>query len=857
VSCSVVEDSPVVCNGESNGVATVAPVGGNGGFTYLWDNSETTQQAIALDAGVHTVTVTDSKGCTSSCSVTINEPSAVVSCSVVEDSPVVCNGESNGVATVTPIGGNGGFTYLWDNAETTQQAIALNAGVHTVTVTDSQGCSSSCSVSINEPFAVVSCSVVEDSPVVCNGESNGVATVIPVGGNGGFTYLWDNSEITQQATALSAGVHTVTVTDFKGCTSYCAVTINEPSAVMSCSIVEDSPVVKKGESNGVATVTPGGGNGGFTFLWDNNETTATAISLDAGLHVVTVTDSKGCTTSCDVLINEPDGYELGDYVWHDLNGDGIQNGNEPGLEGWFVTLYNQLGFTVDVVKTDASGYYLFENVIPGNYYLGVNLNDEFTPTLPDQGINDGLDNDLNNSKGHGTTSLFNFNDHDYTRDLGVYKCAKIGELVWFDYNENDIKDLSENGINGMKVELYKFGAYGWTLYNHVFTGHKPNTGSEDGFFKFCVIPGKYYLKFVNPPESLVTVIPNIGSEDVDSDVTHKFGPGTTDDFTLISGEEKCNIGAGYYPMGSIGDYIWSDDNENGIRDSGEPGIQGVVVNAYNILGVEVASAVSDEDGNYMIDYLLKDEYYLKVEPPIGTTLSIANAGDDSLDSDIDNSHGINTSRLYQVNPGEHIGNVDIGLVFGVLPIEWVDVWGENRENHNFIEWTVTSEINVSHYEMQVPDPNNNFEWKTIGVIDYVKSNKIENVYNYKDYQSRIGEYISYRIKQIDLNGGFSYSTIVLIENKNGEYWEPIISLHPNPPIDQFTITLEVPKRISKLSGAIYDQTGKMIKSNILSKNSIEVGKHNFQIYIKSLPAGIYVLNLQLDDVRYIERILIL
>ena len=305
VSCSATEDSPVVCFGESNGQATVTPSGGNGGFTYLWDNNETTQTATSLDAGTHTVTVTDSEGCTSSCSVTINQPSAAVSCLATEDSPVVCFGESNGRATVTPSGGNGGFTYLWDNNETTQTATSLDAGTHTVTVTDSQGCSSTCSVTINQPSAAVSCSATENSPVVCFGESNGQATVTPSGGNGGFTYLWDNNETTQTATALNAGTHTVTVTDSEGCSSTCSVTINQPSAAVSCSATEDSPVVCFGESNGQATVTPSGGNGGFTYLWDNNETTQTASSLDAGTHTVTVTDSQGCSSTCSVTINQP------------------------------------------------------------------------------------------------------------------------------------------------------------------------------------------------------------------------------------------------------------------------------------------------------------------------------------------------------------------------------------------------------------------------------------------------------------------------------------------------------------------------------------------------------------------------
>ncbi|NNM16268.1 MAG: hypothetical protein HKO56_06390, partial [Bacteroidia bacterium] len=302
ISCSTSVIQHVSCFGGNDGQASVVGFGGTSPYSYNWGSADPN----ALIAGTYTVTVTDSNDCTNTCDVTINEPSAVVSCSVVEDSPVVCSGESNGVATVTPNGGNGGFTYLWDNSETTQQAIALDAGVHSVTVTDSKGCTSSCSVTINEPsLDAVSCSVVEDSPVVCYGESNGVATITPAGGIGGYTYLWDNAETTQQATTLDAGLHFVTVTDSQGCTSSCSVTINEPSDIVSCFIVEDSPVVCNGESNGVATVTPNGGNGGFTYLWDNSETTQQATALDAGVHTVTVTDFKGCTSSCSVTINEP------------------------------------------------------------------------------------------------------------------------------------------------------------------------------------------------------------------------------------------------------------------------------------------------------------------------------------------------------------------------------------------------------------------------------------------------------------------------------------------------------------------------------------------------------------------------
>ncbi len=302
LTCTAVQDQAVRCNGESNGQATVTPAGGNGGNTYLWDNGETNATATMLNAGLHTVTVTDNQGCTTSCSVTITQPSALT-CTAVQDQAVRCNGESNGQATVTPTGGNGGNTYLWDNGETNATATMLNAGLHTVTVTDNQGCTTSCSVTITQP-APLTCTAVEDQAASCSGFADGEATVTASGGNGGYSYSWDNGEMTATATMLTAGTHSVTITDALGCNTSCTVTITQPST-LSCTAVEVRQVLCNGESNGVAMVTATGGNGGYGYLWDNGETSATATMLNAGTHTVTVTDAQGCMTSCVVDVTEP------------------------------------------------------------------------------------------------------------------------------------------------------------------------------------------------------------------------------------------------------------------------------------------------------------------------------------------------------------------------------------------------------------------------------------------------------------------------------------------------------------------------------------------------------------------------
>ncbi len=383
LTCSVTLDSGVTVNGASDGVATVNPSGGTAPYTYLWDNGETTQQATGLNAGLHTVTVTDANGCETTCEVTVTQPDELT-CTVALVSDVLCNGESNGSATVTPVGGVAPYTYSWDNGETTQTATALNAGLHTVTVTDANGAQTSCDVTIGEPEALSSsttqvdvlcfgeatgsidltvsggtapysyawdngattedlsgltagtynvtitdangcettdsvtiteptdltCSVTLDSGVTVNGASDGVATVNPSGGTAPYTYLWDNGETTQQATGLNAGLHTVTVTDANGCETTCEVTVTQPDE-LTCTVALVSDVLCNGESNGSATVTPVGGVAPYTYSWDNGETTQTATALNAGLHTVTVTDANGAQTSCDVTIGEPDVLQIG------------------------------------------------------------------------------------------------------------------------------------------------------------------------------------------------------------------------------------------------------------------------------------------------------------------------------------------------------------------------------------------------------------------------------------------------------------------------------------------------------------------------------------------------------------------
>ncbi|MDX1666435.1 MAG: hypothetical protein R3350_04375, partial [Saprospiraceae bacterium] len=328
VNCVATQDSPVTCFGGENGVATATPDGGVPPYSFMWDNGETTQTATSLEAGEHFVTVTDSEGCASQCSVTITQPEELL-CVANLESNVRCNGESNGSATAVATGGVGEYSYLWDNGETTATAVGLDAGTHSVTVTDENGCTTVCSVTVSEP-PPLTCSTQVEAPVSCFNEANGEATITVVGGNGGYIFTWDNGEKTPTALNLDAGEHSVTVVDSEGCSIVCTVFVPQPE-LLTCSITLDSPVRCFGESNGQATVTASGGNGGYTYNWDNGEKTATAVNLDAGEHSVTVTDSEGCSAICTITVTQPDELTCAAVLVSDVSCNGGSDGSAQAI----------------------------------------------------------------------------------------------------------------------------------------------------------------------------------------------------------------------------------------------------------------------------------------------------------------------------------------------------------------------------------------------------------------------------------------------------------------------------------------------------------------------------------------------
>ncbi|MCZ2099921.1 MAG: T9SS type A sorting domain-containing protein [Chitinophagales bacterium] len=132
---------------------------------------------------------------------------------------ITCNGQNNGTASISVVGGVAPYTYSWsgpDGFTSTEASLTgLAAGIYKVVVTDAQGTTVEESVTVAEPDAIITSSVniINDS----DDQGQGSITIDVKGGTGSLTFLWSNGETTSTIKNLNAGSYTCTVTDANGC----------------------------------------------------------------------------------------------------------------------------------------------------------------------------------------------------------------------------------------------------------------------------------------------------------------------------------------------------------------------------------------------------------------------------------------------------------------------------------------------------------------------------------------------------------------------------------------------------------------------------------------------------------------
>lgn len=310
--------------------------------------------------------------------------------------------------------------------------------------------------------------------------------------------------------------------------------------------------------------------------------------------------------------------DVGNWVWNDANANGMQDPGELGVPNVLVTLYNSTGSSMGTQVTDANGFYYFNDVYPGDYYIIFSLPSgySFSPFY-----GPAYDNKAGPS---GQTATFTLSpgETDYTWDAGIYQPASVGDFVWNDQNANGIYDGIGHGILGVAVDLYD------SIGTHIAS----TTTDANGFYLFSnVLPGSYYIHFTLPAG--FNFSPYIfGITD-----NKALSTGNTPVFALTAGQTLLTEDAGMYQNATLGNFVWEDLNANGIWDAGEPGIPNVTVQLYQQNGpIPIATTTTDANGNYLFTNITPGNYFVKFVKPSGYIFSPANQGvNDQIDSDAD------------------------------------------------------------------------------------------------------------------------------------------------------------------------------------------------------------------------------
>ena len=320
-----------------------------------------------------------------------------------------------------------------------------------------------------------------------------------------------------------------------------------------------------------------------------------ATGIDSITNVACVTASQVLVPVCDdvtnIVSNPSSGSAtLGDRVWFDVDGDGVQDVGEPGLSNVEVTLKDRYGAPVAVATTGGNGYYLFEGVAAGTgYYV------QITGGLPS-----GLAQSFPSGRSDNRTNAIALTagEIDLSADLG-YKTASgsavIGDYVWHDADGDKVQDAGEPGLSGITVVLWLDDSDG------VFEGAGQDTqvttqltGADGHYLLPVAAPGgNTYFVIVDPSQSALT-----GYAPTTVSVTKVIGL-NSGDARLINDFGFQNTATTY----TIRDRVWFDPDEDGnddvaAGDNQETGIPGVTVDLLNDSQVVIATTQTDATGYF-------------------------------------------------------------------------------------------------------------------------------------------------------------------------------------------------------------------------------------------------------------------
>ncbi len=291
--------SNVKCFGDSTGTITVSAIGGLAPYKFIWTTGETTPVINTLKAGNYSVIIRDQTTCRDTLNLEITQPPKLEA--LISNIGLTGPGKEDGTATITPLGGVSPYTVFWNTNQTSLTIDSLVAGLYTVVLTDSNGCTTTQSTYIN-PY---NCTMVISSyavPVGCYGGANGIVCVNCENGTSPYSFQWNSGDSSNCVLNQQAGIHSITITDAAGCVEIRQILLTQPDEIIvNTDSIYITTETGNGFADGTAKLIAHGGVPPFNYYFDNGST-GTGTGLSSGKHTVTVSDSKGCTRIININI---------------------------------------------------------------------------------------------------------------------------------------------------------------------------------------------------------------------------------------------------------------------------------------------------------------------------------------------------------------------------------------------------------------------------------------------------------------------------------------------------------------------------------------------------------------------------
>jgi protocatechuate 3,4-dioxygenase beta subunit len=340
---------------------------------------------------------------------------------------------------------------------------------------------------------------------------------------------------------------------------------------------------------------------------------------------------------------------VGDFVWEDMNYNGVQDAGEPGVGGVTVNLLTSGGAVSATTTTTSAGAYSFTNLAPGAYAVQFELPAGYQFTQRSVDPNATTQSHADATTGITETHQVLAGGAITILDGGLIRVASLGDRVWLDANRNGLQDAGEAGVAGVTVRLLDAGG--------VEVAAPAITNAAGGYLFSDLAPGTYSVVFTTPAAYTFTT-QGVG---VDPEADSNAGPtGATGPVTLSSGDNVTSVDAGLIGPASLGDRVWNDADSDGIQDVGEVGVAGVTVKLLSSADAVLATKTTGTTGNYLFDNLAPGTYKVQFTLPTGYTFTLKGIGSNrDVDSDADTTTGI-TSPVTLAS-GDNVTSVDAGL----------------------------------------------------------------------------------------------------------------------------------------------------------------------------------------------------